>query len=109
MAKNLYVGGISYDCTESDLRGLFAQAGEVAKVSVIMDSANEGRNKGFAFVEMATVEEGAEAIKQFNGAEFQGRTLTVNEARPREDRGPRPSGGGYNGGGNGGYNGRRDR
>jgi len=95
MSKRVYVGNLSYDTTESDLTGLFEQAGEVESVNIITDR-DTGRSKGFGFVEMGS--EGADkAIAQFNGSELKGRSLTVNEARPREER----SGGGRSGGGGG--------
>ena len=107
MAKKLYVGNLAFQTTSQDLQELFAQAGTVESASVIEDR-NTGQSKGFAFVEMSTEEEAAAAIDQFNGKEFAGRNLTVNEARPRENRGG--GGGGRNfGGGNrgGGYGGNR--
>ena len=98
MSKKIYVGNLSYQTTEADLTNLFEQVGQVESVSIITDR-DTGRSKGFAFVEIDA--EGAEkAIAQFNGTEVNGRTLTVNEARPREER----SGGG---GGRGGYGGGR--
>lgn len=100
MAKRLYVGNLSYSVTEDQLRALFEQVGETEKVTVITDR-DTGRSKGFGFVEMTTDELAAEAIQKFNGTSFGDRTLTVNEAKPREDRPPR-SGGGYGGGGYGG-------
>ena len=105
MAKRLYVGNLSYSVTEDQLRALFEQVGETAKVTVITDR-DTGRSKGFGFVEMTTDELAAEAIQKFNGTSFNERTLTVNEAKPREDRPPRS--GGYGGGDRGGY-GDRDR
>jgi RNA recognition motif-containing protein len=101
MSKRIYVGNLSYQTTESDLTNLFEQAGQVESVNIITDR-DTGRSKGFAFVEMAG-DEADKAIAQFNGAEVNGRALTVNEARPREER----SGGG--GGGRGGYGGGRGR
>lgn len=99
MSKKLYVGNLSFQCTEDDLRQLFGQYGQVASAQVVMDRET-GRSRGFAFVELA---DGAdEAIQALNMAEFQGRNLTVNEAKPREDR---PRGGGYGGGGGGGRGG----
>ena len=107
MSKNLYVGNLSFDTSADDLREAFGQYGTVSSAQIIMDRET-GRSRGFAFVEM---EDGAdEAIQALNGTELQGRTLTVNEARPREDRrgggggggGPRGGGGGGNRGG-GGY------
>ena len=101
MSKKLYVGNLPYGTSNDDLVELFSQYGSVAQAQVMMDR-DTVRSRGFAFVEMS---DGAEqAIASLNGAEFQGRTLTVNEARPREDRprGDRPRGGGYGGGGGGG-------
>ncbi len=94
MTKNLYVGNLSFQTTADDLREAFAQFGNVVRAQVVSDRET-GRSRGFGFVEM---EEGAEeAIAQLNGNDFQGRTLTVNEARPREERpqaaGDRPRGG----------------
>ena len=97
MTKKLYVGNMSYDTTETQIRELFAQAGEVDSVSLITDR-DSGRPKGFGFVEMNTEEGAQNAIKRFNGYSLDNRNLTVNEARPREDR----SGGGFSGGGGGG-------
>src|SRR5207302_5586367 len=111
MATKLYVGNLSFQTTSEDLRAHFAQAGNVESASVVEDRMT-GRSRGFGFVEMTTPEEATAAIDQLNGKEFNGRNLTVNEARPRTDRGP---GGGYGGGGNrggggGGYGrGRGDR
>ena len=114
MAKNLYVGNMSFSTTEETLRQAFAQYGTVTKVQLIMDRET-GRPRGFAFVEMS---DGADqAIEALNGTELDGRTLSVNEARPREDR-PRGGGGGggygggggrggHGGGGRGGYGGDR--
>jgi cold-inducible RNA-binding protein len=99
MSKKIYVGNLSYQTTENDLTALFEQAGQVESVSIITDR-DTGRSKGFAFVEMSN-DDAEKAIAQFNGQEVNGRTLTVNEARPREER----SGGG--GGGRGGYGGNR--
>ena len=99
MSKNLYVGNLSWSTTDADLAQLFGQFGTVTKAQVMMDRET-GRSRGFAFVEMG---DGAdEAINAMNGAQLGGRTLTVNEAKPREDR-PRSGGGGYDGGGRGGY------
>jgi len=111
MATKLYVGNLSFQTTSDELRDHFAQAGNVESASVVEDRMT-GRSRGFGFVEMTTPEEATAAIEQLNGKEFNGRNLTVNEARPRTDRGP---GGGYGGGGNrggggGGYGrGRGDR
>jgi cold-inducible RNA-binding protein len=88
MALKLYVGGLPYSTTEDALRDAFAQAGNVTSATIIMDRAT-GRSKGFGFVEMATDAEAQAAIDMWNGKEFGGRTLTVNEARPLEARPPR--------------------
>ena len=105
MNKKLYVGGLPYSTTEDALRAAFSQAGTVVSVAIIKDKFT-GRSKGFGFVEMTTEEEVKAAIEMFHGKDFEGRTLTVNEARPMEPRENRPSfgGGGYSGGG-GGYRG----
>jgi RNA recognition motif-containing protein len=89
VTKKLYVGNLPYSVTETDLRTMFEQVGEVAEATVITDRET-GRSKGFGFVEMSTEEEAQEAIRRFNGFEMNSRPLTVNEARPREER----SGGG---------------
>ena len=89
MAKKLYVGNLSYDVTDSDLQTLFSPHGAVQSAQVIMDR-DTGRSKGFGFVEMNNNDEAQAAIKALNGQESNGRALTVNEARPREER----SGGG---------------
>jgi RNA recognition motif-containing protein len=106
MAKKLYVGNLAYSTTQDQVRELFAQAGEVAEVTLITDR-DTGRPKGFGFVEMATEEGAQEAIRRFNGTSLDNRSLTVSEARPREDRS-----GGYGGGGRrdsyGGGGGRRN-
>jgi RNA recognition motif-containing protein len=118
MANNLYVGNMSFSTTEDQLRELFSQYGTVSKVQVITDRET-GRPRGFAFVEMSSG--GDQAIAAVNGMQLDGRTLTVNEAKPREDRGGGGGGrggygGGYGGGGGGGRGGyggggggRRDR
>ncbi|MFY9620426.1 MAG: RNA-binding protein [Pyrinomonadaceae bacterium] len=100
MATKLYVGNLPFQTTSDDLRDHFAQAGNVESAQVVEDRMT-GRSRGFGFVEMTTAEEAAAAIEQFNGKDFNGRNLTVNEARPRTDRG----GGGYGGGGGGGNRG----
>ncbi|MBN2452331.1 MAG: RNA-binding protein [Lentisphaeria bacterium] len=97
MGKKLYVGNLSYDVRSSDLQQLFAAHGDVLSADVIMDR-DTGRSKGFGFVEMSTDEEAQAAIAALNGRDNNGRALTVNEARPREDR---PRGGGGGGGGRG--------
>ena len=112
MAVKLYVGNLSYKSTEEELQRHFAQAGKVTSASIIKDR-DTGRSKGFGFIEMETDSEAQQAIDMFNGKQFQDRALTVNLARPREERsgGDRPprSGGGSGGGGNR-YNDRdRDR
>ena len=107
MSIKLYVGNLSFNTTNEDLHQLFSQAGTVESANVVEDR-DTGRSRGFGFVEMANREEGEAAIQQFNGKEFGGRQLTVNEARPREDRGGgggRGFGGGGNRGGGGGYGG----
>ena len=101
MATKLYVGNLSFRTTGEDLREAFSAAGTVESATVIEDR-DSGRSRGFGCVEMATAEEAAAAIEQFNGKEFGGRNLTVNEAKPRADRG---AGGGAGGGGRGGYGG----
>ena len=85
MAKKLYVGGLSYSTTDNSLKDLFGQAGTVETATIIMDKMT-GRSKGFGFVEMSTDEEAGKAIEMFNGQEFEGRSITVNEARPMEPR-----------------------
>lgn len=100
MATKLYVGGVSYGTTEDGLRDAFAQAGNVVSAKIIIDKMT-GRSRGFAFVEMGTEDEAQKAIALWNGKELDGRTLTVNEARPMEERAPRTGGNrDYNGGGN---------
>jgi RNA recognition motif-containing protein len=90
MAKRLYVGGLPYSSTTESLKAAFAQAGAVESANIIIDRAT-GRSKGFGFVEMTSDEEAQAAIDMWNGKEFEGRTLTVNEARPLEERPPRRS------------------
>ena len=104
MATKLYVGGLPYSTQEDALKELFAQAGSVTSATIIMDKMS-GRSKGFGFVEMSTDEEAQKAVSMLNGQEFEGRKLTVNEARPMEARPPRTGGNGGYGGGNGGYGG----
>ena len=105
MSMKLYVGNLNFKTSGEDLQELFGQVGTVESASVVMDR-DTGRSRGFGFVEMSSPEEGAKAIEQFNGKEFNGRNLTVNEARPREDRGGRGGGGGRGGFGGGGGGGR---
>jgi len=96
---NIYVGNLSYNADEQSLGDYFAEYGEVSNVRIMTDRET-GRPRGFAFVEMPNNEEAQKAITALNGQEFMGRQLNVNEARPREDRGPRGGGrGGYGGGG----------
>jgi RNA recognition motif-containing protein len=99
----LFIGNLSYNTTEDDLRSLFAEAGNVASVNLMMDKFT-GKSRGFAFVEMGTPAEAAKAIELFHGKDLQQRALTVNIARPREDRppgrgGPREDRGPRGGGG----------
>ena len=113
MGNKLYVGNLSYEVQDRDLQQLFAQYGTVSSARVVTDR-DTGRSKGFGFVEMSTDEEAEASISALNGHEVGGRALTVNEARPKEDR---PSGGGrgfgggggggrgFGGGGGGGYSG----
>ncbi len=99
MSKKLYVGNLSYSTTEDDLREAFAKIGEVQSATLIIDQTN-GRSKGFGFVEMASDDDAAKAITSMNGTSLFDRTITVNEARPKTERG---------GSGHGGGGGRRDR
>ena len=114
MSMKLYVGNLSFQTSSEDLQQLFAQAGTVESATVVEDR-DTGRSRGFGFVEMASKDEGHQAIDEFNGKDLNGRNLTVNEARPREDRGNRGGGRGFGGnrGGGGGRNfgggGRNDR
>jgi RNA recognition motif-containing protein len=98
MAAKLFVGNLSYQATEEDLRELFQQAGTVESVRIITDQFT-GRPRGFGFVEMSTKEEAERAIEQLNGRLFRDRNLVVNEARPQPSRSP--GGGGMRGGGGG--------
>ena len=102
MSTKLYVGNLSFNTSNEDLQELFGQSGTVETVNIVEDRET-GRSRGFGFVEMSTAEEGKAAIEQLNGKEIDGRSLTVNEARPREERGG--GGGGNRGGGGGGYGG----
>jgi cold-inducible RNA-binding protein len=104
MSKKLYVGNLSFQTTENDLDGLFAQVGPVESVTIINDR-DTGRSKGFGFVVMEDAD-ADKAIQQFNGTEFNGRALTVNEARPMVKRDSGGGGGGGRGGGGGGRGGR---
>jgi RNA recognition motif-containing protein len=107
MGSKLYVGGLPYSATEPQLQQLFAQHGTVESARVITDKFT-GQSRGFGFVEMATAEEGKAAIAALNGTQMDGRTLTVNEAKPQEAR-TGGGGGGRFGGGGGGDRGGRSR
>ena len=105
MSNKLYVGNLSFRVTSEDLQEYFGAAGAVESANVVFDRET-GRSRGFGFVEMASEDDANNAIAQFNGQEYDGRNIVVNEARPREDRGGggggrggRGGGGGYNGGG----------
>ena len=104
MSMKLYVGNLSFKTSSEDLGQLFAEVGTVESASVVEDR-DTGRSRGFGFVEMSSKDEGEAAIAQFNGKEIDGRSLTVNEAKPRENRG----GGGFGGrsGGRGAFSGGR--
>ena len=106
MGRKIYVGNLAYGVRDSDLQELFAAHGTVDTAQVIMDR-DTGRSKGFGFVEMSSDQEARAAIAALNGKEVDGRNLTVNEARPKEEGGGRGKGGGggYGGGGGGGYGG----
>ena len=112
MAKKLYVGNLPYTTTDDQLKQLFSQAGAVDSAMVITDKMS-GRSKGFGFVEMSSDEEALKAVETFNGQEFDGRQIVVNEARPMQPRAPRQGGfggsrGGYGGGRGFGGGGGRD-
>jgi len=100
MAKKLYIGGLPYSTTDAELKDAFSKAGTVVSAVVISDKMS-GRSKGFGFVEMSSDEEAQKGIELMNGKDFGGRTLTVNEARPMEER-PRRE---FRGGDRGGYGG----
>jgi RNA recognition motif-containing protein len=105
MSAKLFVGNLTFTATENDLQDHFAQAGVVVSVNIMQDRMT-GRSRGFAFIEMSSKEDAEKAIAMFHSKDFQGRPLTVNEARPREERPPGGGGGGgYRGGGGGGYRG----
>ena len=107
MVTNIYVGNLSWTTTDEDLMELFAAHGQVTKAQIVKDR-DTGRSRGFGFVEMATEEDAQRAIDAMNNAPYQGRPLTVNIAKPREERPRGGSGGGYGGGGGaGGGGGRR--
>src|SRR5437762_14376181 len=97
MGTKLFVGNLSFNTTEGDVLDLFKQAGNVQSCELIVDKFTS-KSRGFAFVTMGSQEEATAAVTQFNGKELDGRALTVNEARPKEDR-PRGGGGGFGGGG----------
>ncbi len=104
MATKLYVGSLSYSTNDDQLKQHFSQAGNVVSASVIIDKMS-GRSKGFGFVEMSTDEEAQKAVEMFNGQDFDGRNIVVNEARPMQPRAPRT--GGFGGGSRGGFGGGR--
>lgn len=104
MNTKMYVGNLSFDATKEDLEGLFSAHGVVKDVFILKDRES-GRPRGFAFVSMETPEEMNAAIEGLNGEEFMGRNLTINEARPREERGGGGGGRNFGGGGRGGYGG----
>ncbi len=110
MGKKLFVGNLPFSADDSALQEIFTQAGTVESAKVITDR-DTGRSKGFGFVEMSTDQEAADAIAKFNGADFDGRSLTVNEAKPMAPRENRGGGGGFGGGrgGRGGFGGDRSR
>ena len=103
--KNIFVGNLSFNTNEDELRQMFESYGQVDRVSILTDR-DTGRSRGFGFVEMASDDDGEKAITALNGSQFGGRTINVNEARPKSDRG---GGGGGFGGGGGGGRGRGDR
>lgn len=106
MSTKLFVGNLAFKVTESDLEKLFSQYGAVTESLVMLDRQT-GRSRGFGFVSMETPEAAKAAAEALNGSQFEGRPLTVNEARPREERPRREGGGGYGGGGGGGWGGDR--
>ena len=103
---NIYVGNLSYDVTEEDLKQAFEAFGQVESTKVIKDFYS-GKSRGFGFVEMPSKEEGQSAVEKLDGTDLKGRTLKVNEARPRSEGGGGRRGGGGGGGGNRGYGDRR--
>ncbi len=111
MSTKLYVGNLSFNTSSADLETMFAEAGTVQSANIV-DDRDTGRSRGFGFVEMSSKEEAQTAISSFDGKEVDGRSLKVNEAKPREDRsGGGGGGGGYRGGGGGGggFGGGRNR
>ena len=107
MGTKLYVGNLSFNTTENELQELFSQAGAVQEVMLMQDKFT-GKSRGFAFVTMGSDEDAQNAISKLNGQAIEGRPLTVNEARPREQRPPGGGGGRGGYGGGGGYGGRRE-
>ncbi len=107
MGTNLFVGNLPYDVDDSQLSAVFSQAGTVTSAHVVTDKFT-GQSRGYGFVEMSTDAEAAQAVALLNGRDLQGRALTVNEARPREERGYRSNGGYRGSGGYGGGRGERD-
>ncbi len=105
--KNIFVGNLSFNTNEDELRQIFESYGQVDRVSILTDR-DTGRSRGFGFVEMSSDEDGDKAITALNGSQFGGRTINVNEARPKSDHRGGGGGGGYGGGGGGGR-GRGDR
>jgi RNA recognition motif-containing protein len=108
MAKKLFVGNLAFSVTDQTLSGLFGECGTVESAKVIFDR-DSGRSKGFGFVEMSTDDEAQKGISKYNGFEYEGRALTVNEARPMTPRDNRGGGGGGGGGGYGRGGGQRKR
>lgn len=106
--KNIFVGNLSFNTNEDELRQLFESYGQVDRVSIMTDR-DTGRSRGFGFVEMASNEDGEKAITALNGSQVGGRTINVNEARPKTERSGGGGGGGRDRGGRGGGGGRRDR
>ncbi len=100
---NIYVANIPWKATEEELKGLFAEYGEVSSAKIVIDKFTQ-RSRGFGFIEMKDDSAGSKAINELNGADFMGKNLVVNEARPKTEGGPRSGGGGGNrGGGSGGF------
>ncbi|MEP7148695.1 MAG: RNA-binding protein [Acidobacteriota bacterium] len=109
MSTKLYVGNLSFNTSSQDLETMFAEAGTVQSANIVEDRET-GRSRGFGFVEMSSKEEAQTAITNFDGKELDGRSLKVNEAKPRENRSAGGGGGGgYGGGGGGGYGGGKNR
>jgi len=106
MGNKVFVGGLSWDATDDDLKDLFGECGTVTD-GVILQDRETGRSRGFGFVTFSSDDEAKAAIEKFHDFEYMGRNLTVNEARPREDRGGGGGGGGFRGGGGGGGGGYR--